>query len=575
MIEETFGLSGAPFRLNTDVRFYYESEAHRRAMAHLRYGLRLGEGFVVVTGEAGVGKTMLVEQLLLDLEGTDVIAVAMQPASLTPETLVPRVLAAFGRNAGGGDPADALRDVLVMERERGAKASLIIDEAQHLSDDVLEALRLLLNMSHEGEALLQVCLLGQTGLRRVLFRPDMEQFRQRVVASHHLPALNAGDTAAYIRHRMRRAGRPEGEEVFTEDACVAVFEATGGVPRRINTLCAQALTQAALDGAAVIDADLVASVLREGSGEASEPAAESPASGRDEAAGPGPGPALPIRPANDDEEAAAERALALVTARTEGAAEGAAEGVTGDRPLDAPTTPVPAAAEDGDPGAGGRTAAARVEGGGEGGAEASPDTGPGPGPARYAAPLTDGVGPGRYPISVGEINAAIRSIQEGETPERGRAAPRPQAPEAAQTSPPASRPEGADTGQGTPEPRPPRRRFRSPQELMMAKARSASAPSAAEPPGPAPEPDREDTRVSAPEQPSPDAGDTQAGPPVDRAALGAFLAEVGPALEDLRATLAALRERTDALDAARRARRERLAAGADAAAERLAKLRGE
>ena len=525
MIEEQFGLTSAPFRLGTDARFYYESEAHRRAMAHLRYGLRLAEGFVVITGDPGVGKTMLVEQLLLDLEGTDVIAAAIQPSGLTPENLPARVLAAFGRGAGEEDPTEALRDVLVMERERGAKASLIVDEAQHLGDDVLEALRLLLNLSHEGEALLQVCLLGQTSLRRVLFRSDMEQFRQRVVASHHLPALSADDTVAYIRHRMRTAGRAPGDEIFTEEACLAVFEASSGVPRRINALCGRALMQAALDQTETVEADAVRRLAAEDDG----PSTGDEGSVARPGAAPVPAPAA--APANDDarhassgqsgaagnetgdaddaEEAAAERALALVTARTEG---------------QDPQAPEPEAVPQA-----GRAEPDDDEGVADGDPEErvrAEETAT-PAPLQMSARANGGGGAGRYPVSVGEINAAIQSIQ---TPVRDRA-------------------QGGANDDASAPPRP--RRYRSPHELMLASSKPTTDPSTAE-----------DTRR--------DASSSR-----DRAALDAFLAEVGPALEELRAAMRLLRERTDALDEARRKRRNSIADAADEAAARLAKLRGE
>ena len=539
MIEEQFGLTSAPFRLGTDARFYYESEAHRRAMAHLRYGLRLAEGFVVVTGDSGVGKTMLVDQLLLDLEGTDVIAATVQPSGLTPENLPARVLAAFGRGAGAEDPSEALREVLVMERERGAKASLIIDEAQHLSDDVLEALRLLLNLSHQGEALLQVCLLGQTGLRRVLFRPDMEQFRQRVVASHHLPALNADDTIAYIRHRMRTAGRAAGDEVFTEEACLAIFEATGGVPRRINALCGRALMQAALDQTETIGADAVRRLVAEDEAEptgsespmivppAAPPAA--PPANDDAQRGPDrPGGAADgeeratARRAEEDEEAAAERALALVTARTEGRDVEEALGDEIDSAADRQQTSEDAAAL----------------------GDAVLEADAAPAPLHMTVRANGGGGAGRYPVSVGEINAAIRSIQT----------PVPDAPGAAATS-------GSGEDASDPPSRP--RRYRSPHELMLASSK---------PPTPSSAP----TAAGTGERSSPSSvPPSDAARSVDRAALDAFLAEVGPALEELRAAMRALRERTDALDEARRERRSRIADAADEAAARLAKLRGE
>ena len=535
MIEEQFGLTSAPFRLGTDARFYYESEAHRRAMAHLRYGLRLAEGFVVITGDSGVGKTMLVEQLLLDLEGSDVIAAAIQPSGLTQENLPARVLAAFGRGAGAEDPSEALREVLVMERERGAKASLIIDEAQHLSDDVLEALRLLLNLSHEGQALLQVCLLGQTSLRRVLFRPDMEQFRQRVVASHHLPALNADDTVAYIRHRMRTAGRAEGDEVFTEGACLAVFEATNGVPRRINALCGRALMQAALDQTGAIDADAIRRLATEdeavqtmsgdGASVLQDPDPVVPPANDDDQRRAGPSDASATE--TEDEERAAERALALVTARTEGRIVEEAQADFAPEPEDR------SSAED-EEGAAPEREDIETQ-------QAEPaETAP-PVPFPVTAQAAGGEGARRYPVSVGEINAAIRSIQPSSQDGAG---------------------PSAGSNDETAAPRP--RRYRSPQELMLASSKTSDSSSGPSAGGGA----TEDRRV-------PDASRQAAAPTVDRAALDAFLAEVGPALRDLRAAMNVLRERTDALDEARRIRRDRIADEADEAAARLAKLRGE
>ncbi|MBB4659789.1 ExeA family protein [Parvularcula dongshanensis] len=314
MIEEHFGLERTPFRLSTDVGFYYESDPHRRAMAHLRYGLRQGEGFVVITGEPGVGKTIVVERLLMDLDETETMAGTLLPDAVSAEALPVQVLAAFDRQPiEGADPMRSLHDFLRDERERGRKASLLVDEAQRLDDDALEALRLVSNLSHDGEALLQLCLIGQTSLRSALYRAEMEQFRQRVVASYHLPALSAADTEAYIRHRLRIAGWT-GEDVFTPEAAGSIYRETKGVPQRINAVCSQVLMKLALDGKSQATAEDVHAALSDAepaeveaeveveAGERREPLADAVSAADVEAA------------ASAEEEAEAERTLALLTA---------------------------------------------------------------------------------------------------------------------------------------------------------------------------------------------------------------------------------------------------------------------
>ncbi len=258
-----FGLSKEPFSIAPDPRFLYMSEQHREALAHLLYGLGGGGGFVLLTGEIGAGKTTVCRCFLEQVPARCAVAYIFNP-KLTAHELLQTVCAEFGLGAapaaGSSAPAaasedqrsikahvDALNDFLLASHAQGRQAVLVIDEAQSLSADVLEQLRLLTNLETAERKLLQIVLIGQPELRDLLARPELEQLSQRVIARYHLGALSAAESQQYIRHRMAVAGT--GAQLpFDGPALARIHVLSRGVPRRINLLADRALLGAYAQG---------------------------------------------------------------------------------------------------------------------------------------------------------------------------------------------------------------------------------------------------------------------------------------------------------------------------------------
>lgn len=288
MYEERFRLSGSPFRLNPDPKFFFGSRSHNKAMAYLHYGLRQGEGFIVITGEIGAGKSMLIGHLLDQLDRSNVVAAHLLISTLEPDALMAHILSAYRiEPAGTGRSAEleAFEDFLFEQMNRGRRVLLIVDEAQNLPAKTIEELRMLSNMDYEGTPLFQVFLVGQPEFRALLAKPAMEQFRQRVIASYHLEPLAAEETKAYILHRLSVVGWAD-DPAIEEDAFAAIHAATGGVPRKINTLCNRLFLHCGLEDVHAIDAALVERVREEMSREAfaaEEPPAQEAADREEEA----------------------------------------------------------------------------------------------------------------------------------------------------------------------------------------------------------------------------------------------------------------------------------------------------
>ncbi|MCU0836930.1 MAG: XrtA-associated ATPase [Chromatiaceae bacterium] len=239
MYDEFYRLTGKPFQLTPDQRFFYESQVHNRAMAYLRYGLAQGEGFIVITGGIGTGKTMLVRNLFSEIENRDVMAAQLVTTQVGPEDMLRMVCASFGLAHEGMNKATLLHNLEAIARARfaeGKRILLVVDEAQNLPARSLEELRMLANFEIDGRSLFQSFLLGQDELRRTLKGAGMEQLRQRVIASHHLDPLSAEETRGYIEFRLGRVGW-SGDPALDEALFPTVHELSGGVPRRINALC--------------------------------------------------------------------------------------------------------------------------------------------------------------------------------------------------------------------------------------------------------------------------------------------------------------------------------------------------
>jgi general secretion pathway protein A len=276
MYEPFYHLSGKPFQLSPDPSFFYESRVHRRAYAYLEYGLYQGEGFIVITGEVGAGKTILVHNLLAHMNADEVVAAHLVSTQLDADDLLRAVAAALGLSTRSIDKGSLLAEVeqylhqLASHRRR---ALLIVDEAQNLTPRAVEELRMLSNFQLGGRALLQSFLIGQPELRRILQGPDMQQFRQRIIASYHLSPLDPVETQAYIQHRLKQVGWM-GDPQIQEGAYDAVFRFTEGIPRRINLVCNRLLLAGFLNEKHILDAadvKLVAQEIQEELGRVGRP----------------------------------------------------------------------------------------------------------------------------------------------------------------------------------------------------------------------------------------------------------------------------------------------------------------
>lgn len=235
MYESYFGLSGKPFRLSPDPRFFFESPHHGKAISYLRYGLELGEGFIVITGPVGTGKTTIARSLLSTLSNS-IVAAQIATTCLSPEELVNLVAAEFGLKVEGLTKADILKRFETFLRNlsaQGKRALLIIDEAQNLPSETIEELRMLSNFQIDDKPLIQSFLLGQEELKPIIELPEMEQFRQRIIASCHLRPLNKDETREYIQHRLKQVGWKD-SPAFEPKAFKVIANFTGGVPRKIN-----------------------------------------------------------------------------------------------------------------------------------------------------------------------------------------------------------------------------------------------------------------------------------------------------------------------------------------------------
>lgn len=269
MYEGFYKLAGKPFQLIPDARFFFNSKHHKRAMAYLRYGLKQGEGFIVITGDIGTGKTMLARNLFGELDREEVVAAQLVTTQVEADDLLRLVCAAFGLPHDGLPKATLLRSLEVFLRTRraeGKRILLVVDEAQNLPARSVEELRMLSNFQEEGRALLQSFLLGQIELNQTLQGEGMEQFRQRIIAGFQLRALDREETELYVKHRLQRVGWTD-DPAFAGEAFDRIFDATGGVPRRINTLCDRLLLFGALEEKHEIGADEVDLVTEEIAGE--------------------------------------------------------------------------------------------------------------------------------------------------------------------------------------------------------------------------------------------------------------------------------------------------------------------
>jgi general secretion pathway protein A len=243
MYTEFYRLSARPFQLTPDARFFFESTVHRQAMAYLVYGLHHAEGFIIVTGEVGAGKTILVDNLLSTINQNSFVTAKIVTTQLAGDDLLHLVAGGFGIAKEGlakGSLLQRISDFALAQHRNNKRVLLVVDEAQNLSFEALEELRMLSNIVFDRTMALQSFLLGQPQFRAILGSARLEQLRQRVAAAYHLGPLSEPECRAYVEHRLRRADWT-GDPHFDEDCFPLIYRHTAGVPRQINTLCSRLL----------------------------------------------------------------------------------------------------------------------------------------------------------------------------------------------------------------------------------------------------------------------------------------------------------------------------------------------
>lgn len=278
MYHAHFGLREAPFSIAVNPRFLYLSPRHRDALAHLLYGVGAGGGFILLTGEVGTGKTTLNRCFLEQLPDRADVAIVLNPAldvrdllaSVCDELAIALPEGESVAGAGLKALTDALHRFLLDNHRAGRKTVLIIDEAQHLSFDVLEQIRLLTNLETNEEKLLHIILIGQPELAEKLGRPELRQLNQRVTARFELAPLSPSETAAYVRHRLHVAGAAADQALFDKRLLADVHRASGGVPRLINLLCDRMLLGAYGNNLTAVSRQLLRDAQREVLGSRSE-----------------------------------------------------------------------------------------------------------------------------------------------------------------------------------------------------------------------------------------------------------------------------------------------------------------
>ncbi len=274
MYESFYGLTNKPFQLNPDPTFYFGSKQHRRAKAYLDYGVSRNEGFIVITGEIGAGKTTLLRALIDGLHGSNVVVGHLVTTQLGAEDTLRMVGASFGfkvKDVPKSELLITLEAFLISQTTKGKRCLLIVDEAQNLTPRAVEELRMLSNFQFGNQALMQSFLVGQPEFREILQRPEMEQFRQRVAATCHIGPLDLDETQHYIEHRLKCAGST-GKPSFETAVFEAIFKASGGIPRRINSVCDRLLLAGFLANKVHLELTDVVEVVREFAQEAEVPA---------------------------------------------------------------------------------------------------------------------------------------------------------------------------------------------------------------------------------------------------------------------------------------------------------------
>lgn len=270
MFDNYYGLSAKPFQLTPDPDFYFATATHRKAQSYLGYGLAQGEGFIVITGEVGAGKSTLVAHMIANVDPAQMRIAQVVTSKLDEDEIIHVVAQAFGLDIAGHDKASALGAIeayLNAEANAGRRCLLVVDEAQNLSVSALEELRMLTNFQQGNQPLLQTLLLGQPEFRSTLqTHPQLEQLRQRVIASHHLGPMEREELEPYLTHRLQHVGW-EGNPAFDQRVYLEMYQASGGIPRKVNQIANRVLLLGAVEQRSRIDALMLQSVLKEMEGE--------------------------------------------------------------------------------------------------------------------------------------------------------------------------------------------------------------------------------------------------------------------------------------------------------------------
>ncbi|GAB5347441.1 XrtA/PEP-CTERM system-associated ATPase [Alteriqipengyuania sp. 357] len=266
MFDQYYGFTGRPFQLTPDPKFYFESITHRKALSYLGYGMAQGEGFIVITGEIGSGKSTMVAHLMKKVDPNQMTVGQVVTSNLDGSELVHLVAQSFGLDVAGQDKASALGAIeafLHEEARDGRRCLLIVDEAQNLSFEALEELRMMSNFQLGSHPLLQQLLLGQPEFKQMLAQHDrLEQLRQRVIAAHHLRPMEVQEIAPYIEHRLGLVNW-QGNPSFEPRIFPAIYEASGGIPRRVNQIATRLLLMGAVEQRSQIDCAMLSQVVDE------------------------------------------------------------------------------------------------------------------------------------------------------------------------------------------------------------------------------------------------------------------------------------------------------------------------